>query len=78
MFVFLHHLNLQEMNAKETLDEIKKEKNRVRKSLQESNRRCQELLWAMEEDVHYGQERMDGNEARKIAQDVSIAEKIIE
>ena len=65
------------MNAEETLKEIKKEKAKAKKALRESQRRCQELLWAMEEAAPYGQEKKDGDEARKITQTLSCAEKVV-
>ncbi|MBQ7057643.1 MAG: hypothetical protein IJM84_06825, partial [Bacteroidaceae bacterium] len=65
------------MNAEETLKEIKKEKQKARKALQESQRRCQELIWAMDEEVVYGQAKMDSDEAKKIAQTLSCAERVV-
>lgn len=65
------------MNAQETLKEIKKEKQKAKKALRESQRRCQELLWAMEEEMPYGQEKKDGEEARKITQNLTCAEKVV-
>lgn len=65
------------MNAQEALKEIKKEKAKAKKALMESQRRCQELLWAMEPEDSYGQERKDSDEAKKIAQTISCAEKVV-
>lgn len=61
------------MNAKETLKEIEKERRKVVKVLRDSERRSQELLWAMEEDATYGQEHMDAAEALKIGQTLKCA-----
>ena len=65
------------MNAQETLKEVKKEKAKAKRALKESQQRCQELLWAMEEDASYGQEKMDSDEAKKIALTLTCAEKVI-
>lgn len=66
------------MNTEETLKEVKKERQKVRKILKESEQRVQELLWAMEpEDTNYGQERKDSDEAMKIAQTLKCACKVI-
>lgn len=65
------------MNAQETLKEIKKEKAKAKKALQETQRRCQELLWAMEEEAPYGQEKKDSDEAKRITQTLSCAEKVV-
>ena len=65
------------MNAKETLKEVKKEQKKAKKALQESQRRCQELLWAMEPDETYGQEKKDCDEVLKIANTMRCAETIL-
>lgn len=65
------------MNAKETLREVKKEQKKAKLALQESQRRCQELLWAMEPDALYGQEKKDGDEVLKIANTMKCAETIL-
>lgn len=65
------------MNAEETLKEVKKEKQKAKKALQESERRCQELIWAMEDEAVYGQAKMDSDEAKKIAQTLSCAERVV-
>lgn len=65
------------MNAEETLKEVKKEKQKAKKALQESQRRCQELIWAMEEESVYGQEKKDSDEAKKITQTLSCAERVM-
>lgn len=65
------------MDAKETLEAIKKEKQKARKALMESQQRCQDLIWAMEEDAVYGQAKKDNDEAIKIAQTLKCAELLI-
>lgn len=65
------------MDAKETLEAIKKEKQKVRKALMESQQRCQDLIWAMEEEAVYGQAKKDNDEAIKIAQTLKCAELLI-
>lgn len=66
------------MNTEETLKEVKKERQKVRKLLKESEQRCQELLWSMEPEAGYGQAQKDGDEAKKIAQTLKCACKIVE
>lgn len=65
------------MNAQETLKEVKKERQKAKKAIQEARRRCQELLWAMEPEESYGQERKDSDEVKKVAQTLTCAEKVI-
>lgn len=65
------------MDAKETLEAIKKEKQKARKALMESQQRCQDLIWAMEEGAVYGQAKKDNDEAIKIAQTLKCAELLI-
>lgn len=65
------------MDAKQTLEAIKKEKQKARKALMESQQRCQELIWAMEEEGLYGQAKKDNDEAIKITQTLKCAEMII-
>lgn len=65
------------MNAQETLKEVKKERQKARKALRESQQRCQELLWAMEEETTYGQAKKDSEEVVKIAQTLKCAESVI-
>ena len=43
----------------------------------ESQQRCQDLIWAMEEEGLYGQAKKDNDEAIKIAQTLKCAEMII-
>lgn len=66
------------MNQEETLREVKKEKQRVKKLLKESEQKCQELLWAMESENNYGQAKKDSDEAVKIVQTMKCACKVIE
>lgn len=56
---------------------MKKERQKAKKALQEANRRCQELLWAMEPEESYGQERKDSDEVKRVAQTLTCAEKVI-
>lgn len=67
------------MNTEDTLKEVKKERQKVRKLLKKSEQRVQELLWAMEpEENGYGQEKKDGDEAMKIAQTLKCACRVVE